>query len=80
MGNNASRPCRLIVEALARRLGNSEPIDGFSAKKLRHYYLLNPLEDDRQRYKLLLTQTDEQTLLAIVEQKAIAHSALPAPG
>ena len=61
----------LIVEALARRLGNSEPIDGFSAKKLRHYYLLNPLEDDKQRYKLLLTQTDEQTLLAIVEQKAI---------
>ena len=60
----------LIIEALARRLGDSEPIDGFSAKKLRHYYLLNTLEDGKQRYKLLLTQTDEQTLLAIVEQRS----------
>ncbi len=61
----------LIIEALARHLGDSEPIDGFSAKKLRHYYLLNPLENGKQRYKLLLTQTDEQTLLAIVEQKPL---------
>ena len=35
----------LILEALARQLGDSEPIDGFSAKKLRSYYLLNPLEE-----------------------------------
>ena len=58
----------LIIAALARHLGDSESIDGFSAKKLRHYYLLNPLEDGKQRYKLLLTQTDEQTLQAIVDQ------------
>lgn len=45
-------------------------MDGFSAKKLRHYYLLNALEDGQQRYKLLLTQTDKQTLLAIVERKS----------
>ena len=61
----------LIIEALARHLGKSEPVEGFSATKLRHYYLLNPLEDGRRRYKLLLTQTDEQTLLAIVEQRPI---------
>lgn len=61
----------LIIEALARHLGDSEPIGGFSAKKLRHYYLLNPLEDGKRRYKLLLTQTDEQTLLAIVEQRSL---------
>ena len=59
----------LIIEALARHLGKTEPVEGFSATKLRHYYLLNPLEDGRRRYKLLLTQTDEQTLLAIVEQR-----------
>jgi len=35
----------LIIEALARNLGETEPVDGFSAKKLRNYYLLNPLED-----------------------------------
>jgi len=59
----------LIIEALARHLGDSEPIDGFTPKKLRNYYLLNPLEDDERGYKLLLTQTDKQTLLAIVSQK-----------
>ncbi len=59
----------LIIEAIARHLGDSEPIDGFTPKKLRNYYLLNPLEDDERGYKLLLTQTDKQTLLAIVAQK-----------
>ena len=58
----------LIIEALARHLGDGEPIEGFSARKLRNYYLLNPDEDGKKRYKLLLTQTDEQTLLAIIEQ------------
>ena len=33
----------LLLEALARVLGDSEPVDGFSAAKLRHYYLSNPL-------------------------------------
>lgn len=59
----------LVLEALARRLGNSEPMDGFSAKKLRNYYLLNPLEEDERGYKLLLTQTDKHSLLALVQQK-----------
>ena len=60
----------LIIEALARRLGDGiEPLDGFSAKKLRSYYLLNPLEEGERRYKLLLTQTDKQTLLNVVDQK-----------
>ena len=59
----------LLLEALARQLGNTEPLDGFSAKKLRSYYLLNPLEDGDRGYKLLLTQTDKDTLLALVQQK-----------
>jgi len=59
----------VIIEALARHLGDSEPLEGFSAKKLRNYYLLNPLEDGELGYKLLLTQTDKQSLLALVDQK-----------
>ena len=54
----------LILEALARRLGDTEPVDGFSAKKLRHYYLFNPLEEDERGFKLLLTQTDKSSMLA----------------
>ncbi len=60
----------LILEALARQLGDSEPVDGFSAKKLRSYYLLNPLEEGERGFKLLLTQTDKESLLALVQQKA----------
>ena len=62
----------LILEALAKRLGGEEPVDGFSAKKLRNYYLLNPLEEDERGFKLLLTQTDraEPTRLDAAEVAA----------
>ena len=60
----------LILEALARQLGDSEPVEGFSAKKLRNYYLLNPWEKGKRRFKLLLTQTDKASLLALVQQRA----------
>ena len=59
----------LILEALARRVGDGEPVDGFSAKKLRSYYLLNPLEEGERSFKLLLTQTDKQSMLALMQQK-----------
>jgi uncharacterized protein with ParB-like and HNH nuclease domain/predicted transport protein len=56
----------LLLAALAEALGDSEPVEGFSAKKLRNYYLLNPEEDGERRHKLLLSQTDKDTLLHIV--------------
>ena len=59
----------LILEALGRHVGDGEPVDGFSAKKLRSYYLLNPLEEGERGFKLLLTQTDKQSLLALMQQK-----------
>ena len=59
----------LILEALARALGDEEPVDGFSSEKVRSYFLLNPLEKGDRRYKLLLTQGDRATLLAIMQQK-----------
>lgn len=59
----------LIIEALARHIGDGEPVDGFSAKKLRSYYLLNPLETGERGFKLLLTQTDKHSLLALMQQK-----------
>jgi uncharacterized protein with ParB-like and HNH nuclease domain len=56
----------LLVAALAEVLGESEPVDGFSARKLRNYYLVNPEEDGERRFKLLLSRTDKDSLLAIV--------------
>ena len=60
----------LVIEALARHIGNTEPLEGFSANKLRNYYLLNPLEENDRHYKLLLTQTDKDSLLALFAQKS----------
>ncbi len=61
----------LILEALARQLRNREIFEGFSARKLRGYYLLNELEQGDGRFKLLLTQTDKESLLALVQQKPL---------
>src|SRR2546421_2374122 len=57
----------LLIEALARALKDTEPVDGFSSRKLRNYYLLNPEETGERRYKLLLSQTDRASLVAIVD-------------
>lgn len=61
----------LLIAALARALSgldesNREPVDGFAPRKLRNYYLLNPEEEGDRRYKLLLSQTDRTSLIAIV--------------
>ena len=58
----------IILEALARHLGDKEPVEGFSARKLRNYYLLNPLEEGERGFKLILTQTDKQSLIALMRQ------------
>src|SRR6266567_2418119 len=60
----------LLLAALARHLVG-EPVAGFSARKIRNYYLLNPEEEGEGGFKLLLTQTDKDTLLAVVQGKAM---------
>ena len=67
----------LLIEGLARHLDGGEPVDGFSSRKLRNYYLLNPEEEGQQHYKLLLTETDEATLLAILDQKPLTTASSP---
>jgi uncharacterized protein with ParB-like and HNH nuclease domain len=56
----------LLVEALARSVSETEPSEGFSARKLRNYYLLNPEEDGEKHYKLILSQTDKASLIALL--------------
>lgn len=56
----------ILLEALARSVGETEPIDGFSAKKIRHNFLTNPLEEGNRFYKVLLSDTDQETLKAVV--------------
>ena len=61
----------LLIAALANALDkldeeDQEPVDGFSPRKLRNYYLLNPEETGDRHYKLILSQTDKASLLSIV--------------
>ncbi len=65
----------ILLEALARAIGNGEPEDGFSARKIRNHYLLDPEESGDLRHKLILTQTDKTTLLALTGQQPIPADA-----
>lgn len=57
----------LLLEALARSIGEQEPVDGFSNLKIREYYLTNRLERGDRYFKLLLTQTDNDSLKAVIK-------------
>jgi len=59
-----------LVEALEKLPEDQQqPIEGFSPRKLRNYYLLNPEEEGEKRFKLLLTQTDKTSLMALVDNQ-----------
>jgi len=56
----------LMLAALAQAVAEGEPFDGFSQRKIRNYFLLNPEESGDRHFKLLLSQTDKASLTAIV--------------
>lgn len=61
----------ILLAALAQYVdgldeNKREPIDGFSPKKIRNYYLLNPEEEGEKKHKLILSQTDKDTLISVV--------------
>lgn len=80
ISNNSSRAPQLVIDgqqrltsvllllaALARQVGDDEPCDGFSRKKINNRYLLDPDEDGLKAFKLLLSKTDKNSLNAIVK-------------
>ncbi len=67
----------LLLEALARAVGEDEPIEGFSAEKIREYYLTNRLESGDKFFKLLLSENDNETLKALVKgREAIGETSI----
>jgi len=60
----------LLIAALANSLRQledlSEPVKGLSPQKLRNYFLVNEGEKGESYYKLLLSETDKDTLIAIL--------------
>lgn len=66
----------LLIAALAEHFEAnqlSEILDSFSARKLRNYFLLNPDEEGERHYKIILSETDKETLLAILKQAPMPH-------
>lgn len=66
----------LLIAALADKLdllpdGNQEILEGFSPRKLRNYYLRNPEEEGEKYYKLILSKTDKESMIAIVAKTDI---------
>lgn len=68
----------LLIAALAKHFetqGLGELLEAFSNKKLRNYYLLNPDEDGERHFKLILSETDKDTLLAILQNTPLPAEA-----
>lgn len=68
-GQQRLTTCSLLISALARHFESNnlgEVLDAFSARKLHNYYLTNPDEEGERHFKLLLSETDKDTLLAVV--------------
>lgn len=61
----------LLLAALSRAIDGTKAIEGVNSRRLVNYYLLNAEEDGDLRYKLLLTQTDRDTLIRIVDHKPL---------
>ncbi|SMG34852.1 GmrSD restriction endonuclease domain-containing protein [Dethiosulfovibrio salsuginis] len=66
----------LLLAALADYLNSQpaeskEPIEGFSPNKIISYYLINKEEEGEKRYKLILTQTDKESLIALLSDKEL---------
>jgi uncharacterized protein with ParB-like and HNH nuclease domain len=56
----------LLLAAMAQAV-QGEPSDGLSKKKINYYYLMDQLGDDMARYKLILSKTDRDTLISIID-------------
>lgn len=56
----------LLLEAL-REITNDE-IGGFSQAEIRDYYLINQYGKNEEKYKLILTQNDKDTLIALIDK------------
>jgi uncharacterized protein with ParB-like and HNH nuclease domain/predicted transport protein len=61
----------LLLEALQRSLGEIEPVEGFSAEKIKSRYLTRHLEKGEKFFKLLLSQTDDSTLRSIIQEREL---------
>ena len=61
----------LILESLARQLGDAEPVAGFSAQTIRQHYLTNHPKKDEFVCKLSPARSDRQSFRALMMQQPV---------
>lgn len=65
----------LLLLALKRRLEKDARDTPVSAAEIEDYFLLNRYGKGEQRYKMLLTKTDKDSLIALLEAKPVPEKA-----
>lgn len=69
-GQQRLTTCTLLIAALANHFETNklgELLEAFSAKKLKNYYLINQDEEGERYFKLILSETDKETLLSLLQ-------------
>lgn len=61
----------LLMIALRNAIKESDQKFEITSKKITNYYLVNNEEEDELYYKLLLTQTDKETLLSLIDNNEL---------
>ena len=64
----------LLLTALGDAIENSKVSNGISKVKIQNSFLFNRDEEEEKRYKLILTQSDKNTLIDILEGKEILEN------
>jgi len=77
-GQQRLTTCTLLITALAKHFKDQnlgELLSTFSHRKLRNYYLLNRDEEGERHFKLILSETDNDTLRAILQDTPLPTAA-----
>jgi uncharacterized protein with ParB-like and HNH nuclease domain/predicted transport protein len=67
----------LFLAALGKVIEDTHTEVEITRKKINNYYLFNSEEDGEERYKLILTQRDKETLIRLIDDKELPIA--PAP-
>lgn len=61
----------LLLSALGKVFEEQKIKSNISREKIKTFYLVNSLDDGEQRYKLILTQSDRETYISLIEDKEL---------
>ncbi len=61
----------LLLKALGQAVENSEDKAKITSQRINNYFLLNQEEDQEDKYKLLLTKSDKETFIRLIEDQEL---------